>query len=74
MVTGPVPSLDSSFRFAAQQYLSEGYYHNTYLDRDTDNRNELTLRAKWRYQPSDAWDVVSPPCACKSTMATMPVD
>ena len=57
VVTGPVPSLDSSFRFAAQQYLSEGYYHNTYLDRDTDNRNELTLRAKWRYQPSDAWDV-----------------
>ncbi len=57
VVTGPVPSLDSSFRFAAQQYLSEGFYHNAYLDRDTDNRNELTLRGKWRYQPNDAWDV-----------------
>ena len=53
VVTGPVPSLDSSFRFSAQQYLSEGFYHNIYLDRDTDNRNELTLRGKWRYQPSD---------------------
>jgi iron complex outermembrane recepter protein len=57
VITGPVPALDSSFRIAAQQYLSEGFYHNAYLDRDTDNRNELTLRGKWRYQPNDAWDV-----------------
>src|SRR6202046_2643284 len=57
VVTGPVPSLDSSFRFSAQQYLSDGFYHNVYLDRDTDNRNELTLRGKWRYQPSDVLDV-----------------
>jgi hypothetical protein len=34
--------------------LSEGYYHNAFLDRDTNNRNELTLRGKWRYQPNDA--------------------
>jgi iron complex outermembrane receptor protein len=57
VVTGPVPALDSSFRFAAQQYLSDGFYHNVYLDRDTDNRNELTLRGKWRYQPSEVLDV-----------------
>jgi outer membrane receptor protein involved in Fe transport len=53
VVTGPVPALDSSFRLAAQQYSSDGFYHNAYLDRNTDNRNELTLHGKWRYQPSD---------------------
>jgi iron complex outermembrane recepter protein len=57
VLTGPVPALDSSFRLSVQQYLSEGFYHNVYLDRDTDNRNELTLRGKWRYQPSEALDV-----------------
>jgi iron complex outermembrane recepter protein len=57
VVSGPVPALDSSFRFAAQQYLSDGFYHNAYLDRDTNNRNELTLRFKWRYQPNDDWRV-----------------
>ena len=57
VVTGPVPSLDSAFRFAVQQYLSDGFYHNAYLDRDTNNRNELTLRFKWRYQPADEWRV-----------------
>ena len=54
---GPVPSLDSAFRFAVQQYLSDGFYHNAYLDRDTNNRNELTLRGKWRYEPDDQWRV-----------------
>lgn len=57
VVTGPVPELDSSFRLAAQQYFSDGFYHNAYLDRDTNNRNELTLRGKWRYRPSDELDV-----------------
>ena len=57
VVTGPVPALDSAFRFAVQQYLSDGFYHNAYLDRDTNNRNELTLHGKWRYQPSDQWKV-----------------
>ena len=54
VVTGPVPALDSAFRLAVQQYTSDGFYHNAYLDRDTNNRNELTLRGKWRYEPSDA--------------------
>ncbi|HEX4151285.1 MAG TPA: TonB-dependent receptor [Steroidobacteraceae bacterium] len=53
VLTGPVPSLDSAFRLAVQQYTSDGFYHNAYLDRDTDNRNELTVRGKWRYQPND---------------------
>jgi len=52
MVTGPVPTLDSAFRLAVQQYSSDGFYHNAYLGRgSTDGDDELTLRAKWRYQP-----------------------
>jgi iron complex outermembrane recepter protein len=57
VVTGPLPKLDSAFRFAVQQYTSDGFYRNAYLDRDTDNRNELTLRGKWRYEPDDQWRV-----------------
>jgi iron complex outermembrane recepter protein len=58
VLTGPVSSLDSAFRLAVQRYTSDGFYHNAYLDRsNTDNRDELTLRGKWRYQPNEAWRV-----------------
>jgi iron complex outermembrane recepter protein len=54
VLTGPVPQLDSAFRLAAQHYSSDGYYRDVYLNRnDTDRRGELTLRGRWRYQPSD---------------------
>jgi iron complex outermembrane recepter protein len=54
MVTGPVTALDSAFRIAVQQYSSDGFYRNEYLGRDsTDGDDELTLRARWRLQPSD---------------------
>lgn len=54
VLTGPVPQLDSSFRLAAQHYSSDGYYRDVYLNRnDTDRRGELTLRGRWRYQPSE---------------------
>ncbi|HUX73387.1 MAG TPA: TonB-dependent receptor plug domain-containing protein [Steroidobacteraceae bacterium] len=54
VVTGPIGALDSAFRLAAQRYLSNGFYRNAYLGRsNTDNRDETTLRARWRYQPSD---------------------
>jgi iron complex outermembrane recepter protein len=54
VLTGPVPELDSAFRLAAQHYSSDGYYRNVYLNRnDTDRRGELTLRGRWRYQPSE---------------------
>ncbi len=33
VLTGPVASLDSAFRLAVQQYTSDGFYHNAYLDR-----------------------------------------
>ena len=54
MVTGPVTALDAAFRIAVQQYSSDGFYRNEYLGRDsTDGDDELTLRARWRYQPAD---------------------
>lgn len=54
VITGPVSALDSAFRLAVQHYSNDGYYHNAYLQRDdTDRRGELTLRGRWRYQPTD---------------------
>src|SRR5579863_3473174 len=52
VLTGPVDVLDSAFRLAVQRYTSDGFYHNAYLDRDTDNNDELTVRGRWRFQPS----------------------
>jgi iron complex outermembrane receptor protein len=57
VITGPVPALDSAFRLAAQQYTSDGFYRNAYLGRNTNNRDELTLRGRWRYEPNDEWRV-----------------
>src|SRR3984885_113227 len=58
VLTGPVSALDSAFRLAVQRYTSDGFYRNAYLGRsDTDNRDELTLRGKWRWNPSDEWHV-----------------
>ena len=58
VLTGPVASLDSAFRLAAQRYTSDGFYHNAYLGRhDTNNRRETTLRGRWRYVPSDVLHV-----------------
>jgi iron complex outermembrane recepter protein len=58
VLTGPVSGLDSSFRLAVQRYTSDGFYTNAYLNRDdTDYRDELTVRGRWSYQPSDDWRV-----------------
>src|SRR5580692_649916 len=58
VLTGPVSSLDSAFRLAVQRYTSDGFYHNAYLGRsNTDERDELTVRCKWRYEPNDQWRV-----------------
>jgi iron complex outermembrane receptor protein len=54
VITGPVAALDSAFRLAVQRYTSDGFYHNAYLGRsDTDSRDELTVRGRWRYDPND---------------------
>jgi iron complex outermembrane receptor protein len=58
VLTGPVSSLDSSFRLAVQRYTSDGFYHNAFLGRsNTDARDELTVRGKWRFEPNDLWHV-----------------
>ncbi len=48
--TGPVTSLDSSWRLAVQKYRSDGFTQNGYLDRNTNARDELTGRFKWHWQ------------------------
>ncbi|HEV2701146.1 MAG TPA: TonB-dependent receptor, partial [Steroidobacteraceae bacterium] len=54
MITGPVTALDSAFRIAVQQYNSNGFYRNEYLGRDSTNGDdELSVRARWRLQPTD---------------------
>jgi iron complex outermembrane receptor protein len=55
VATGPAPALDSSWRIAVQRYRTDGFRENSYLGRDdTNGRDELTARAKWRWQPSAA--------------------
>ena len=55
MATGPMDSLDSAWRVAAQRYVSDGFRRNAFLSRDdTNDRDETTARAKWRWQASDS--------------------
>ena len=52
--TGPAESLKSAWRLAVQQYRSDGFMRNTHLRRDdTNDRDELTARFKWRWQPRE---------------------
>jgi len=54
VATGPVESLNSAWRVAVQRFRSDGFRTDPYLQRDdTNGRDELTARAKWRWQPSD---------------------
>ena len=58
VLSGPVESLDSSFRLAAQYYYTNGYFRDLYLNRDDTNKEEeITLRGKWLYKPSDRLNV-----------------
>lgn len=50
VATGPVESLRSSWRLAVQEYKSDGFRDDAFLGRkDTNDRDELTARLKWRY-------------------------
>lgn len=52
VATGPIESLNSAWRVAVQRFRSDGFRTDPYLHRDdTDGRDELTARAKWRWQP-----------------------
>lgn len=54
VATGPVESLNSAWRLSVQRFRSDGFRRSTYLGRDdTDRRDELTARGKWRWQPGD---------------------
>lgn len=53
VATGPMDALNSSWRLGVQRYRSDGFRTDRYLRRDdTDGRDELTARAKWRWQPA----------------------
>lgn len=53
--TGPAESLDSAWRLSVQQQQSDGFMRNPYLGRDdTNNRDELTARLKWRWDASES--------------------
>ncbi|HEY7641437.1 MAG TPA: TonB-dependent receptor [Steroidobacteraceae bacterium] len=54
VATGPVEALNSSWRVAVQRYTSDGYRRDVFLHRDdTNDRDELTGRAKWRWRPNE---------------------
>ncbi|HEY0686253.1 MAG TPA: TonB-dependent receptor [Steroidobacter sp.] len=58
VATGPVESLNSAWRVAVQNFRSDGFRDDVYLGRDdTMDRDELTARAKWRWQPSESTTV-----------------
>src|SRR5690606_34420207 len=54
VATGPIDSLNSYWRVSVQRQRSDGFMRNPYLGRDdTNDRDELTGRAKWRWRVSD---------------------
>jgi outer membrane receptor protein involved in Fe transport len=51
--TGPVESLRSAWRLSVQEYKSDGFRDDAFLGRrNTNNRDELTARFKWRVEIS----------------------
>jgi iron complex outermembrane receptor protein len=56
---GAIPGTESlTGRIAVQEYRSDGFRHNAWLGRhDTNGRDELTTRAKLRWQPGADWRV-----------------
>jgi outer membrane receptor protein involved in Fe transport len=58
VATGPAAALKSAWRVGVQRYRSDGFRDDPYLGRDdTNGRDELTARAKWRWEPGDATSV-----------------
>lgn len=54
LATGPVESLDSAWRLSVQKFRSDGFRDDTFLGRkDTNGRDELTARLKWRWNASE---------------------
>jgi outer membrane receptor protein involved in Fe transport len=59
VASGPVPGVESlDYRLAVQKYHDDGFRRDAYLNRgDTNHRDELTTRAKLRWQPGVAWRI-----------------
>ncbi len=48
----------AAYRFAAHQYNSDGFRYNDFFNRDdTDGKDELMSRAKFRFDVSDDWQI-----------------
>jgi iron complex outermembrane recepter protein len=52
VVSGPL-SPELGYRLAVQQHRDDGFIRNRYLGRSTNDRDELTVRGKLAWQPSD---------------------
>ena len=53
VATGPVESLRSAWRLSVQKFQSDGFRDDVFLNRqDTNDRDELTARLKWRWEAS----------------------
>lgn len=52
IVSGPINDR-LLYRLGAQSYRSDGFMRNTYRHEDTNDRDELTLRSKLRWLPTD---------------------
>ena len=58
VATGPMEALSSAWRVAVQRYRSDGFRRDAYLGRnDTNDRDELTSRMKWRWRAGESTTV-----------------
>ena len=58
VASAPVESLSSAWRLSVQQYQSDGFMKNSFLGRkDTNGRDELSMRFKWHTDFSDVTTV-----------------
>ncbi|MEP7243779.1 MAG: TonB-dependent receptor [Gammaproteobacteria bacterium] len=54
VATGPVESLNSAWRLSVQKFRSDGFRDDVFLNRkNTNDRDELTARLKWRWNASE---------------------
>jgi outer membrane receptor protein involved in Fe transport len=55
-VTGPIGT-ETAFRLSGRYYRDDGFMDNRFLDKDdTDNHEELTLRGKLQWAPSERFE------------------
>lgn len=59
VIGGAIAGTDTgAFRIGVQQYQSDGFRRNVFLHRDdTNGRDELTARARVRFEPTERWRI-----------------